>query len=209
MDGVITDTMPVHCATWKTVFFKYGIHVTSEDIYSREGQKGIDSIKEIFALYNKPLTEDPHLILKEKEKLFQKRLRRKFIPGTRSLLRSLTRQKFLLALVTGTSRAEMQKLLPESIFTLFHVSVCGCDVRQGKPHPEPYEKALRFLSLSSKDAVVIENAPFGVRSAKRAGLMCLAVATSLPASYLHEADWVVGNIRELKQRFTFENKADL
>ena len=42
MDGVITYTMPYHFQAWKIVFASSGVHVTREDIYKREGQKGID-----------------------------------------------------------------------------------------------------------------------------------------------------------------------
>ncbi|MBI2559804.1 MAG: HAD family phosphatase, partial [Planctomycetes bacterium] len=45
--------------------------------------------------------------------------------------------------------------------------------------------------------LVIENAPAGITSAKRAGLRCYAVATSLPKTYLKEADMVFDNIKEI------------
>ena len=48
MDGVITDTMPYHLRAWKSVLGSSGISVSHEDIYKREGQKGIDSVREIF-----------------------------------------------------------------------------------------------------------------------------------------------------------------
>jgi beta-phosphoglucomutase len=50
------------------------------------------------------------------------------------------------------------------------VTVCGCDVQNGKPHPEPYLKAMAKLNVKPKEAIVFENAPFGIRSAKAAGL---------------------------------------
>jgi beta-phosphoglucomutase-like phosphatase (HAD superfamily) len=49
MDGVITDTMPYHFRAWKSVFASEGIRASHEDIYKREGQKGIDSVRELFA----------------------------------------------------------------------------------------------------------------------------------------------------------------
>ena len=71
MDGVITNTMPDHFRCWKMIFGRYGIRVTHLDIYSREGQKGMMSVKEIFAKYRKPLTpEQAQEILDAKEKLY-------------------------------------------------------------------------------------------------------------------------------------------
>ena len=47
MDGVITNTMPDHFEAWRIVLFKRGIKVSHLDIYRREGQRGITSVKEI------------------------------------------------------------------------------------------------------------------------------------------------------------------
>lgn len=61
MDGVITDTMPYHFRAWKSVFAAVGIKASHEDIYKREGQKGIDSVRELFAekekLYTQPIAK--------------------------------------------------------------------------------------------------------------------------------------------------------
>ena len=53
MDGVITNTMPDHYQAWRTVLRGEGILVNHLDIYSREGQPGIHSVKELFLAYKK------------------------------------------------------------------------------------------------------------------------------------------------------------
>lgn len=204
MDGVITDTMPYHYQAWESVFASQGIHVTHEDIYKREGQKGIESVRELFAEKKKFFTMGTgEKLLKEKEELFKKIFKRKFITGSRTFIKRSFSQGFNLALVTGTSRHEAQKLLPKELWDSFHVTVCGCDVQNGKPHPEPYLKAMHKLNISPKEAVVFENAPFGIRSAKAAGLSCLALETSLPAVYLKQADAVFPSFKEIESKVRF------
>lgn len=110
---------------------------------------------------------------------------------------------FKLALVTGTSRHEAKKLLPKELWDCFDVTVCGSDVQNGKPHPEPYLKALTKLKVLPKEALVFENAPFGIRSAKAAGLSCIALETSLPASYLTGADAVFSSFKEIESKVKF------
>ncbi len=167
MDGVITNTMPEHFRVWKTIFARCGIHVTHLDIYSREGQKGIMSVNEIFKEYKKSISlQDAREMLKEKEELFKRVVKRRYITGSRGFLKFLHARDILLALVTGTSRHELRKILPDSIYKLFSVIVTGTDVKNGKPHPEPFQKALKLLRLKPREAVVIENAPFGIQSAK-------------------------------------------
>src|SRR5690606_18525803 len=131
-----------------------------------------------------------HRILLEKEELFKTIVKQRFIAGSRPFLKTLKNQGFKLALVTGTARHEVHKILPDTIFNLFDVVVCGTDVQNGKPHPEPYLTALKKLNLNGKNAIVIENAPFGIRSAKAAGISCFAIETSLPKKFLKQADAV-------------------
>ena len=207
MDGVITDTMPYHFSAWKSVFAAHGVKVTHEDIYKREGQKGIESVREIFQEKNIAYSDlIGKKLLCDKEELFKKIFKRKFINGSRGFIKKLLKQGFKLALVTGTSRHEAQQLLPKGIWDSFSVTVCGCDVQNGKPHPEPYLKAIAKLKVSPKDALVFENAPFGIRSAKAAGLLCLALETSLPSVHLKQADAVFPSFKAIESKVTFIKK---
>jgi len=204
MDGVITNTMPDHYRSWKKIMSDEGIDVSFEDIYKREGQRGINSVKEIFTEHNRPFDRrTAERILRKKEALFKRIVRMRFIVGARSFLKFLHRRDMQLALVTGTSRHEMQRILPSAICGLFSVVVTGSDVRHGKPHPEPYLRSLQELKIAPAEAVVIENAPFGIRSAKQAGLRTFALETSLSKKYLKEADAVFASIKDMKSKVLF------
>jgi beta-phosphoglucomutase len=208
MDGVITNTMPDHFKAWKKTLLSVGIPVSFYDVYSREGQQGLPSLRGIFESHKRTAT-DAQLkdLVRKKEALFKKIVKTRFIPGARSFIKFLKRNHFKLALVTGTSRHELHKILPDDIYTLFDVIITGTDVKKGKPDPEPYRAALKQLKLKQKDAVVLENAPSGIQSAKAAGLKCLAIETSLPKTYLRQADNIFPSIRELRDKIHFILKA--
>ena len=62
------------------------------------------------------------------------------------------------------------------------------DVKHGKPDPEPYLKGLQLAGVRPWEAVAIDNAPLGVESAHRAGILTLGVRTGpLPEGALREA----------------------
>lgn len=205
MDGVITDTMTYHMKAWKIVLKDHGLNVVKNDIYKREGQKGINSVQEIFYDYGHEFNLDlGKQILREKEDLFKRIVKKRFISGSRSFLKFLKRKGFLLALVTGTARHEVHQILPDDIYSLFQSVVCGSDVKNGKPHPEPYLTALKKLKIQPHEAVVIENAPFGIQSSKAAGIRCLAIETSLPVEFLRKADGVFHSFAHLTSKATFE-----
>ncbi|HOY10142.1 MAG TPA: HAD family phosphatase [Candidatus Omnitrophota bacterium] len=207
MDGVITNTMPDHYRAWRTVLFQEeGISVPHEEIYRREGQKGSVSVREILAMYQKKYTvSHGDRILSAKEALFKKIVKQRFICGARSFLNEMERAGMRLALVTGTSRHEMHRILPDRILKQFTVIVTGNDVKHGKPAPEPYLKALSQLKVNAPRALVIENAPFGIQAAKSAGIMCFAIATSLPPCYLKQADRVFTSFKDMRTKVSFRD----
>lgn len=207
MDGVITNTMPYHYKAWRQIFKSEGIEVTHLDIYSREGQRGIFSVKEIFAKYKKSLTQEKaHKLLEDKEHLFKRIVKTRFVPGSRSFLKEIHKEGFLAGLVTGTARHEVLKILPSSILECFSAIITGTDVKKGKPHPEPFIKCLKALKVRAKDAIVLENAPFGIRAAKAAKIRCLALETSLPKAYLKEADHVFHSYKDIENRMKLSHE---
>lgn len=202
MDGVITNTMPYHYDAWRATLQEVGIKVTCYDIYCREGQDGFTSLRGIFRQYGlafKP--QEARRLLARKEELFKRIARVRFVNGARPFLRWLHHRGMPMALVTGTSRHEMHRILPQAVRECFQVTVTGDEVTRGKPDPQPFLIALAGLRLKPAESLVIENAPFGIASAKRAGIFCVALETSLPRRFLKEADYVCDSYVSLRRLF--------
>jgi len=206
LDGVITDTMPFHYHAWKSVLAQEQLKVKRIDVYKREGQRGVHSLISIFNDYG-IVCSPPKAkrLLLQKEKIFKRIVKQKYISGSRNFLKFLHSKKIPLALVTGTAKHEVRRILPEKIIKYFTVIITGSDVYLGKPDPEPYQKALDLLKLNPAQAVVIENAPSGIKSAKAAGIKCLALTTSLPQHFLKEADKVYHSFNTLRRQVQFIN----
>lgn len=195
MDGVITDTMPFHYEAWKKIFKSLGISLDKHEIYKREGEKGIVSISQILALYGLKISHEEKIkLLQDKEALFKKISQVRLFPGIEKLITSLKTQGYLLALVTGTSRGELDYILPSFLLKSFDVVVTGDAVAHGKPAPDPYLKGLNELKVKANESIVIENAPYGIKSAKDAGIFCIAITTSLPSKYLKEANIIFDSL---------------
>lgn len=116
------------------------------------------------------------------------------IPG---LLEGLRHRGVASALVTGASRERIEHSLPALVRDHMQTIVTSSEVTHTKPHPEPYLTALAALAADPGTAVVVENAPLGIASAQAAGLRCVAVTTTLPASELAGAKPVFRDHREL------------
>lgn len=69
---------------------------------------------------------------------------------------------------------------------------------RGKPHPDTYAAAVACLEVPPGEALAIEDSPNGVRAAKAAGLLCLAVPNALTSHLdLGEADARAGSLAEV------------
>ncbi len=64
-------------------------------------------------------------------------------------------------------------------------------------HAEAWDTTLKTIGITAEECLVIENAPFGVQSAKNAGLRCVAVATYLDRKYLKDADMIADNHKDI------------
>ena len=200
MDGVITNTMPYHYRAWVEAMRPSRTPVTRHDVYIREGQPGINFVQDMSIKYQKNFSRlQANAILRKKEAIFKRIVKVSYFPGARKFIRSLHRSGYQVSLVTGTARHEMERMLPAALKDQFDVIVTGSDVRRGKPYPDPFLKAVRMLGVSKTKALVIENAPFGIRAAKKAGLTCYAVESYLHRSELKMADRIFKTIYSISR----------
>jgi beta-phosphoglucomutase-like phosphatase (HAD superfamily) len=78
----------------------------------------------------------------------------------------------------------------------FDATVNGLEVINKKPAPDLFLEACRRLAVDPKHAMVVEDAPSGVRAAKAAGCTCLGLTTSFGGAVLRDAgaDWIAPDL---------------
>lgn len=195
MDGVIVDSMPYHFISWFEALQQYGITVTPFDIYEKEGEKSDICINYFFAKKNVKIdSQKIKDVLNLRSKIFQKYFKLHLFTDIEPILKSLKKKGILLAIVTGSSRNKVVSILPKKISKIFDIIISADMLKQGKPFPEPYLMAAEKLKVKPSQCMVIENAPYGIRSAKAAKMYCIAVTTGLPKQYLKQADKISSNI---------------
>ena len=110
--------------------------------------------------------------------------------GISELLRMIAGNGLGVMLVTGSGQPSLLDRLNNDFPGVFirERVISSFDVKNGKPHPEPYLTALHKGDLKPFETIVIENAPLGIESARAAGLFVVAVNTGpLPDSILLDA----------------------
>ncbi len=204
MDGVIADTTPLHYEAWRSAFEPLGIIVEKMDVYLREGMATRTMGETIAEAKNRRLSpEELDKIVENKTTIFNKMVAEnvKAYDGVIETLRMLRNNGMKTALVTGSRRVSAEAVLKKiGLESAFDAIVCAEDVKHGKPDPEPYEAAIKKLDINRLNCIVVENAPLGIESAKAAKVdYVIAVATTLPESYLSEADDIMSSISDLEQ----------
>jgi HAD superfamily hydrolase (TIGR01509 family) len=96
-------------------------------------------------------------------------------PGALELLNSLHAAGVPCALVSASYRVLLEAALDQLPADMFAVSVAGDEVSEGKPHPEPYEKACAMLGVQARHCVVFEDSITGARSGNASGALVIAV----------------------------------
>lgn len=125
-------------------------------------------------------------------------------PGLASVLDLLEARAFPRAVATSSARASAHRLLHAAgVRHRFDIIVGGDDVAHGKPAPDLFLLAARYLGVAPSDCVVLEDSSAGIRAAHHAGMTSILVPDlQLPAgdvqdlayrvcASLHEAETVL------------------
>ena len=189
MDGVLFDSMPAHARSWVEAAGECGIAAEPLDFYRWEGQKGSDTIKILFERgYGRlPTEKEIADMYGRKSQLFALYNSGNVIDDAPALVSDVCDRGLRIMLVTGSSQTDILQRLQRSYGDNFSPAnmVTGADVHRGKPHPEPYLKALECVGMSPSEAFVVENAPLGVKSGTSAHIFTVAINSGpLPDSAL-------------------------
>ena len=187
MDGVLYDSMPFHASSWHQLFTQLGVENSDPaEYYLYEGMKGSDTIELILKreLNRDTTPEERDRIYAEKADLFRHLGQAPMMPGAAEMLQGLKKLGLDTVLVTGSAQPSLLDGIERDYPGFFppEKRVTAFDVKNGKPHPEPYLRGLEKAGVDKSEAIVIENAPLGVRSGKAAGLFTITVTTGpIPA----------------------------
>lgn len=124
-------------------------------------------------------------------------------PGATELVETLAKQGYPMAIATSSRYAAVAKKRTNHgrIFQHMQAVVAGDDpaVRQGKPAPDIYLEAARQLQVDPQQCLAFEDALSGVRAAKAAGCVVIAIpdqrfSESEKQVFRDEADVVLDNL---------------
>jgi beta-phosphoglucomutase len=171
-DGVLADSEPVHHSAWNQTLKPLGIQLDWD-----EYRKHFVGITDAIALVDRlGIREGAEALVAQKQELFRQGLAQAqpFLPDTIQMLQEVC-QSYRLAVVSSSYRSEVEPpLVRGGIRPLFQMLICGDDVKNFKPSPEPY--LLAAERMGARRPLVIEDSEAGVASGRAAGFEVLQVS---------------------------------
>lgn len=170
LDGTLSDSLPVHVATWNMIGEKFGFKFDPKIVQEMTGRPTIEFARHIVDRY--VLSADPEELVRLKQQSFWNSAHLlKPIAEIISIVESY-HKKLPMAVGTGASRrsAEVQ-LEALKLKEYFNVIVSADDVTGHKPQPDTFLECARLMNVEPQYCQVFEDGDLGIEAAKKAGMM--------------------------------------
>lgn len=198
-DGVVVDAEPMHFRAFLQVGEPLGFTMDWQR-YLRDliGYDDRDAFRTILRELGQ-LVEDERVaeLCVQKQKAMDRMIAEgvPMIPGARELIEAAHAESLPIAIASGATRRDITLILEGlDLLDRFPQITSADDVEHSKPHPRTYQLAAERLGIDPAHCLAIEDTPFGIQSARGAGMMTLGLATTGPAKNLHEAQRVIDDL---------------
>ena len=176
-DGLIVDTeVPVYEA-WRRVFRSYAADLPLS-IWTPLIGRSHHSL-DIYALLEErtgtPMDRDEvrDQMMAVFDELFEDAVP---LPGVEDYINGALNLGLRIGIASSSMRSWVHPKLDKlGLAHAFETVVCTDDVGHAKPNPASYLRALSALGVTAEEALALEDSPNGVKAAKNAGLLCVAV----------------------------------
>jgi HAD superfamily hydrolase (TIGR01509 family) len=205
-DGVIANSEPLHFRAFREVLAESGVELSESDYYAKylgyddvgvfhavAQDHGLSWNSGVVAAFVSSKAVRLDVLARDGAVLF---------PGAEAAIRRAAAAT-PLAIASGALGAEIRHVLRrEGLTDCFQAIVAAEDTPVSKPAPDPYVRAVALLAIAMRsplrpsDCVALEDSPWGLQSARTAGLRTVAVAQTYARGEL-EADLVIPTLSDL------------
>lgn len=177
MDGLLIDSEPLWREAEVNVFGAVGVPLTEDMCRETTGLRHDAVVRYWHARYpwNKPgLDELTRRLLEAAQALIVER--GELMAGAQQAIQAVHQQDLQLAIASSSPRslidAVVQKFDLARFFSVLHSAE---DENAGKPDPAVYLSTMSLLGVAPQDCFALEDSVSGIRAAKAAGAMVIAV----------------------------------
>jgi pyrophosphatase PpaX len=196
IDGTLLDTTEFIYQAFEHTIKKFGLPNTSRETLSKLIGKPLEDC------YAAIISSDETTHLVEAHRLYQEKNLHLSIPfpDTVTTLQHLKEQHIqLVAISTRSKRTSLATLELAGIVSFFDLVISREDISKQKPDPEGIQKALKFLMLKPKEAMMVGDTDVDVNAGKNAGVQTIGATYGFHKEKVTESnpDYVIHSIKEI------------
>ena len=184
MDGVLVDKTPVQARAFQLLFRDLGLTTNARQLLKR--LNGMPAGEIIQSVFRHPIPKKQLDSYAEQREFLYRTLywnQRRALPGLVAFLQAAGAEGHKIGLGTGSGGPTLRYILDHlDLRRYFDVIIGKDDVPRGKPHPDTYTATAAKLGVPPEHCIVFEDAVLDEQATYRAGMRCVAVATTLQAA---------------------------
>ena len=195
LDGVLVEAKEIHyealneslgekyMITWDEHLSRYDGLKTSQKLEMLTKDKGLPvELYDKVWINKQKLTIDKLRSLSQSEQLIE-------------CMTSLTNDGYKIAVCSNSIRKTVLTVLSKlGIIEYVDLIISNEDVKNSKPHPEMYWKAISMMSFLPEQTLIVEDSPYGLLAASRSKSHILRVKSPTEVSYFN----IIKKINEIK-----------
>ncbi len=204
MDGVITDTEPLHAEAERITCRYYGFDAPLSEWEKFRGKTAEDVFAHLIGRFGGGRDLSVRELIEHKTRVYLElaKVEMPAIPGAVDFIKLVRPNVSKIALATSSNSA-IQRAVFDSLglHRYFDGIVTGDDLTRGKPDPEAYRRAVEKIGVPADRCLVIEDSDNGVKAAVGAGCRVAGITTSIPGEVLAAlgAALIVDSYEQLEQ----------
>ena len=200
MDGVIVDNTPVQARAFQLLFRDLGLTTNARKLLAR--LNGMPTTAILKTVFTNPVPEKQLKQYADQREFLYRTLywdKRRETPGLTAFLKAARATGFKIGLGTGSPPETIAYIIDHlDLRRHFDVVIGKEDVDKGKPHADTFSVVATKLGVKPEDCIVFEDAVLGEQAAYKAGMRCVAVASTLPDKSFQNPLTVIKDFTDLK-----------
>ena len=195
LDGVLVEAKEIHYEALNEALGEKYMITWDEHLSRYDGLKTSQKLEMLTKDKGLPINLYEEVWI-NKQKLTIEKL--KSLPQSEQLIEcmsSLTNDGYKIAVCSNSIRKTVLTVLSKlGIIEYVDLIISNEDVKNSKPHPEMYWKAISMMSFLPEQTLIVEDSPYGLLAASRSKSHILRVKSPTEVSYFN----IIKKINEIK-----------
>jgi len=203
LDGVLVEAKDIHFEALNRALGKYAID-WNEHLSIYDGLKTTQKLQMLTE--RKGLPESSHELVWEAKQYWTLQMLKELKPNQtlQSVMNALVEDGYKLAVCSNSIRKTVLTTLSKlGIIEFMDLIISNEDVKNSKPHPEMYWKAISVMSCLPEETLIVEDSPYGLLAASRSKSHILRVANPKEVTYTN----ILHKLTEIEKGYVMKSPA--